>query len=245
MEDQILSHGDLLSQSRVRRTPYEFITCALTDITHMEERGWELHRKNRASARMRKYKPHGTYLEDRVWTLLYRMGFKSLSGPKGVILPGSQSGNAGSNQIDIVALDDESAIAVECKSMGKLGRRSSFQEELGKFKLLQERFTREVRKLPDTNHKRQIGLVMFLHNASLSEADLQRAREAKVIIFDTRDLEYFEQLAAHLGTASRYQFLADAMANRQVPGLAITVPRSNPEWEDIHATPFQSALNIC
>jgi DGQHR domain-containing protein len=67
-------------------------------------------------------------------------------------------------------------------------------------------------------------MVMVLHNENLTLAERQRAEDARVIIIDTQDLAYFEQLTDHIGPAARYQFLADVMMGRQVPGLHLTVP---------------------
>jgi len=39
-----------------------------------------------------------------------------------------------------------------------------------------------------------------------------------------KDLEYYEKLTAHIGPAAKYQFFADMLPGKSVPGLAIRVP---------------------
>ena len=79
--------------------------------------GWELLKKRKTSVSLKKPKTHGVLLEDRVWTLLYRMQFAYLSGGGGGKLwldPKQESGPK--SQLDVVGIEDELALAVECKS---------------------------------------------------------------------------------------------------------------------------------
>jgi DGQHR domain-containing protein len=65
---------------------------------------------------------------------------------------------------------------------------------------------------------------MFLKNFELSETDRVRAKDAKVVIFGERDLEYYERLQHHVGSAAKYQFLAECMPGKPIRGLEIVVP---------------------
>ena len=44
------------------------------------------------------------------------------------------------------------------------------------------------------------------------------------MLFDDRDLAYYESLISHLGSAAKYQFFADMMPGKEVPGLRIRMP---------------------
>jgi DNA sulfur modification protein DndB len=46
----------------------------------------------------------------------------------------------------------------------------------------------------------------------------------RVPLLDEKDLEYYEQLVDQVGYAARFQFLADLLQGRSVPGLELTVP---------------------
>ena len=97
-------------------------------------------------------------------------------------------------QIDVAALDDEVAIAIECKSAEKQSKRPQFQQELGKHALIRDRFTAAARKSYDPKSKRLIVLAMFTSNVLLSENDKARAKEANILLFDESDLSYWETL---------------------------------------------------
>ena len=157
--------------------------------------------------------------------LLYRMGFKLLSADGGAQLGLDPQRIGGPmSQIDVVGIDDELALAIECKSAERMGRRNQFQDELGKFALIRDRFARAVTEKYPASSKRQIILAMFLANISLSDNDKERAKEANVHIFDSQDLDYYEKLTKHLGPAAKYQFFADMLPGKTIPGLHIRVP---------------------
>lgn len=45
-----------------------------------------------------------------------------------------------------------------------------------------------------------------------------------MVLLDVADLDYYETLVHHLGPAARYQFLAELVPGRTIPGLEIRVP---------------------
>jgi DGQHR domain-containing protein len=180
--------------------------------------------KNKKSVRMAKAKPIGTWFEDRVWYLLYRMGFEALSGVGGATLVSGTVGAQLTNQLDVVALDDEVAVAIECKASTAMARRGMLQSELAKHGQMRLAFQQAVAAQWPTVRKRAVVLVLFTHNAQLSETDRKRATEGDIVLMDDRDLDYYEELVSQVGAAARYQFLSDLLPGRPVPGLSATFP---------------------
>lgn len=188
-------------------------------------KGWVVDKENAKSVRLRRPKAGSNLLEDRVWTLMYKLGFLFLSGERGaqlVLNPKEESGPK--TQIDVVAIDEDVAIAIECKSSAAFSKRPNFAEELAKHSQHRPRFAAAVRSDYGITPKRQPALVMFLQNADLSENDRARANEARVVLLDDDDLTYYEGLVGHLGAAAKYQFLADCLPGKSVEGLQIHVP---------------------
>jgi len=215
---------ELGSLARAAARDYETKTVSLSALIEHQESGWEIDKKNNKSVRLRKNKSQGFHLEDRVWTLLYRMKFKYLSGRGGAQLLLNSSEDSPRSQIDVVALDDEVAIAIECKCSEQASRRPQFQQELGKHSLIRERFTASARKSFDPPAKRLVVLAMFMSNIILSENDKLRAKEANVVLLDEQDLSYYETLVGHIGPAARYQLLAELLPGKTIPNLEIKVP---------------------
>jgi DNA sulfur modification protein DndB len=188
--------------------------------------GWIIQRRGRTAVRLQRAKPHHVQLEDRVWTLLYRMQFDYLSGPRGARLPIDLRNPSGpTTQIDVVGIESDVALAIECKSHETYGKRSSFSGELAKLEELRDRFIKACNSSAfPTDHRRHAALAFFLRNCELSNNDRERAEKSNIAIFDESDLDYYEKLTAHLGPAAKYQFLADILPGRPIAGLEIKVP---------------------
>jgi len=153
------------------------------------------------------------------------MRFDLMSGEAGAQLKvNPKDENSPSSQVDVVAIDSDIALAIECKSAITAAKRPQFGQELGKHSLIRERFAAAVKAQFSLPHKRQTVLALFLQNAVLSDNDLSRAKEANIVIFREKELAYYESLVSHLGPAAKYQLLADMVPGKSVPGLAIRIP---------------------
>lgn len=217
--------GELRGLARRKKRPDDFKTVRHSFVIEEEAKGWTVARKNRTSSRLKQPKQHSKWLEDRVWTLLHRMGFQYMSGEGGaklVLNPRDQ--NSPTNQIDVVAIDGEVALAIECKSAASPKRLQSFQDDLAKFNGLRESFTKAVRTRYTSEHKQPVVFAFFTSEIILTDNDRARAGDAKVLLFDSNELTYYESLVAQVGPAARYQLLADLLPGREISGLSLDVP---------------------
>jgi DGQHR domain-containing protein len=211
-----------LARSKAR--DYETRTVSHAQSQSLLDSGWTVDRRSKKSVRVRRPKPHAQLLEDRVWALFYRMQFAHLSGARGAQLKVDAENESPSSQIDVVAVDAEVVLAVECKSSESARKRPQFQEELAKLAQLRENFTKAARTQFPSEAKKTVVLAFFTNNVILSDNDRARAEAANVVLFDERDLGYYEALAFHLGPAAKYQLLAEMLPGKTIPGLTIRVP---------------------
>ena len=219
------ARDNLGSVARARARDYITKTVNPKLLDEELAEGWSIDKRGKKSVRLRRQKVPATLLEDRVWSLLYRMGFTHLSEIGGAHLDvDPKDPNSPITQIDAVGIDDETAIAIECKSAEKPSRRPQFQEEIGKLTLIRQRFGQAVNLQFQQPVKRQTALAMFTSNIILSDNDKSRARDANVVLFDELDLAYYEALVSHLGAAARYQFLADMLPGKTISGLEMRLP---------------------
>lgn len=227
MLENLFQRDDLGSLARANSKAYHSQSLNNKLVPEAVEAGWTVSKTGKVTSKLTKPKARPTLFEDRVWTLLYRMGLPYLSGQGGgILLLQEGADNKVRNQLDVVAIDDELALAIECKTSDKIAKRHQFQQELAKLGGFRDRFIRAV----NTNEalkaagKRTAVMAFFLENIIISDNDRERAREANVLIFDEGDLEYYEKLVTHLGPAARFQFYADAAPGKLISGLAIRVP---------------------
>lgn len=186
--------------------------------------GWAVRKKNTRTINVSRPKKRSALLESRVWILLYRMGFAHMSGRGGAFIRLSPDDDSPKSQVDAVAIDDEVALCVECKSFEAPRKEPKFQEKLGRLESLRRPFATAVAKALPRRGKRHSASLMFTWDVILSDSDRARAEEAQVSLFDLGDLEYFEALVRLLGPAARYQFLAEVFRGRQISGLELRVP---------------------
>jgi len=224
MLTNIDSRGNLRAFSRAKAKDFVTKSINYSKLDVFLSQGWSIVKKNKSTVQIKRKKSHSELLEDRVWILLYKMGFQFLSLEGGSELINSKDLNSSISRIDIVGVDNEVALAIKCISSEKRVVHTNFKEELEKQANIRERFSQAINKQFRANHKIQTAIVTFTSNINLSEVDLSKAQEANVVIFNETDLEYYEKLVSHIGEAAKYQFFADIIPGKRIPGLEIKVP---------------------
>lgn len=223
MLDNVFFTEELRSLATRKRSKVEHRSVLHAQVDDFVGEGWEIVRTNKRTVRLSRPKPFDMLLEDRVWALLYKMGFEYMSGLGGAHL-GTGTSVKLDNQLDVVAVDDEVALAVECKSAAAVRKYTAFQEDLAKFNGNRKKFADAIHDRAPLAYRRIPVMCLFTSNLLCSESDLERARQDNVLVFDDKDLDYYERLVEHLGPAAKYQFLADVLPGRQVRGLELCVP---------------------
>lgn len=179
--------------------------------------GWEIARHGKTSIRLKKNKVGQELLRDRVWSLLYRLGALSLSND-------SIAADDQEPSCDVIAVDTELTLAVSCVVNGKFGHSPLVKEKIDLLVEMRESLAKSILKAFPSDFKRNSVLCIFVENVDISSEDRLLAEQRGVSIFDESDLDYYEKLADHLGSASKYQLYADLLPGKTIPGLAIRVP---------------------
>lgn len=225
MLNNIFGHEQLRSMSIRKSKPEEYKSVRNSLVEEEKSRGWEVIREGKSSSRLKKPKSHDKLLEDRVWTLLYRMGFKFLSGQGGAKIQINQDDpKAPENQIDVIGIDDEVAFAVECKSSLNPKKLNDFQGMLGKHTSLRDVFIKAVKSQYPVDMKRPTIFAIWTDGFIITDGDRERAEKMNVPLLGEQDLKYYENLVCQIGIAARFQFLADLLEGRSIPALEITAP---------------------
>jgi len=226
MLENIFDYDSLLGLARRKSKRFATKIIHPADLEKNNEEGWEYVRKIKANIQVRKDKHHSVLLEDRVWNLFYRMQFDTISGQGGASLLINPKENPTLKlPIDVVAIDREVAIAVECISSNSYKKRPQFQDELGKFLQIKESFIKAIRnQFVENGVKKQFIFAFFTDKIIFTDNDKDRAKNANILLFDEHDLSYYENLVSHLGPAAKYQVLADMLPGKEIPGLSIKIP---------------------
>ncbi len=214
----ICDQGAVRSALRERNSDYIHLSIHPADLETRQAEGWELERAGLTASRVRRLKSGDKKLEDRVWCLMARMGYPTLNGAHFNIHYQRENGTVGKKQVDVFAKDDETAVVFECKYRELRGRRS-LQKDIHETENLQKPFANSIRRHFGTDYKPKILWFYVTENIIWSDADVDRADGANIRIISENELQYFEAYVSHVGTAGRYQFLAEYLAGQPIPGL--------------------------
>jgi hypothetical protein len=179
--------------------------------------GWRVERESKRSIRLVRDKPVDRQLEDDVWALLYRMGFKELNADRQFAIPNVQ------RQLEIFAKDNETVFIVECTHSRDTGPKS-LKTLLDKFGALREDIIKSIHQHYGKSPRLKIKLGIATRNIEWRPVDRKRADDTGIAIITDEDLSYFNRLSGLLKHAARYQFLGRYLSGEKVEGLQLKLP---------------------
>ena len=107
---------DLAREARKRKTNYDTKSVNRDQVEKYQQQGWEFDKRLKTKTRIRRFKPLDERLENRVWTLFYKLGYPELNeGRNFQILIERKQAEPLKKQIDVYARDTETVIVAECK----------------------------------------------------------------------------------------------------------------------------------
>lgn len=216
--------SEMRAEYRRRRDPYDYLKVHPADVESKGQEGWQLDRTLTTSTWLKKEKAIDRRLEDRTWCLFYRMGYPVLSGKNFKLKYERHNRSIGTKQVDVFAKDDETVLVVECKSKEIMGRRP-LTKDLHEIENLKGVFASSIKKYFGERYNPKILWLCVTENIIWNEKDLERAEAANIRIITENELCYFEAFIAHMGSAGRYQFLAEFFRGQDIPNLSdVRVP---------------------
>ena len=99
------------------KSEFETKTVSKKDIDSYINNGWEeIKTKWKNLTRVRKLKPHNLAFENRVWALMAKLGFEYINEDEHFKI---EYASGLTKQIDVLAVDKEAILIIECKSTEK------------------------------------------------------------------------------------------------------------------------------
>ena len=185
--------------------------------------GWELEREFKTKVRLKKAKTHDVLFEDKVWTLFASLGFKVLNRNRKLEIPYDKNNPKLTQQIDVLAKDDESLIIVECKSTKEKNKKGDFKKELEAYKSKIEGIRNSLKSI-FPNQKLKFRFVFATENYAISDNDLKRLDNINGIHFDEEQIDYYSKMLRQIGIASKYQLLGNLFHDQEIPELDNKIP---------------------
>lgn len=216
----IVSNDELTKVSTTRLKEFIEISIDNSQIDNYVNSGWKLKKQNKRKSTMYKEKKVGDAFEDEVWSIFYKMGFKHMNKDNTFSVLYSRENNL-SKQIDIVAIDDEVCLLIECKESAEYETKRNFQKDINEVPSFYGKVCKEIsNKYPNLKFK----YIFATKNISVWEQDKNRMKENNIIHFDYSTILYYTALVEHLGSAAKYQLLGQIFSGQKISNLDIQIP---------------------
>lgn len=218
--DLIVSGEELKAVAGPKGKDYIEKTVLNCEVEENINQGWQIKKENKTKTVMIKPKNIGDAFEDEVWSIFYHMGFKHMNKDNTFAVVYSEE-NGLSKQIDIVAIDDEICLMIECKESSKYDAKRNFHMDINEVPSFYSKVCSKFReKFPNVKFK----YIFATKNIVVGEQDKSRLKENGVIHFDYSAILYYKALTNHLGSAARFQFLGQIFAGQRISSTDLEIP---------------------
>jgi DGQHR domain-containing protein len=208
-----------ITEYKKRRQPYSTKRISQAELEEHLAAGWELDREMQRGVRVRRSKSLDEQLENQLWVLLYLLGYEKLNTGRHFKISVDVEGKKISKQIDVLALDDETAVVAECKSAETM-KSKSLQAEISEFDSIKKQVANAIRAHGGAGYKPKIIWLMVTARIRWKENDLARAKDRQIHVVREHELRYFMEIAKILGRAAKYQFHSEFLRGQSIPALS-------------------------
>lgn len=218
---------DLVTLGKLYRAKKDSYLKKSIDISLLDDYvkdGWEEDTsKLKTRAIVRKLKTHSVRFEDDIWCQLYELGYRNLNIDGNFRLPFSIN-NEDKKQIDVVAVNDDSILLIECKSSLSSRNAPSYKDRLESLKLRMSGYRKAIRQV--FGDERKIKFIFATRNIRLNKEgeDQKRLDSIGAFYYDDNTYEYINNLIQKYKKASLYQFLGLIFKGQSINSNTIDVP---------------------
>lgn len=186
--------------------------------------GWEEYGKPlKTKTKLRKLKTHDVQFEDDVWCQLYSLGYRHLNISRNLCLPfGADSKQR--KQIDVIAVNADTILVVECKSSEKPSKPPSYKTEFEGLPQRLDGFSKALEQL--LGKGRKVKYVFATRNIRLARdnADAIRLTDTGSFFYNDNTYDYINSLIKTYKGAAQYQFLGMLFKGQSINKNRIEVP---------------------
>lgn len=186
--------------------------------------GWEEYTSPlKTKTKIRKKKEHSKQFEDDVWCQLYDLGYRYLNFDETFELQFGKSPEE-KKQIDVIAIDNETIILVECKSSLKPKKAPSYKDEFDLLSLRLNGFRKTLEQAFGKGLKMKFIFATRNLRIDTESIDIQRLQKTNSLHYNDNTYKYVASLIKNYKNAAHYQFLGLLFKNQLINNDRIEVP---------------------
>ena len=220
--DKMVYEKELNSAKSARRKQFDTLKIKVDELPKYVDEGWEKSKEYKTPKFIGVTREKGIQeqFENRIWLLFASMGFTALNADREFYMSYDFHDESLVHQIDVLAVDDETIIIVECRAAEEMTDQS-FAEEIKDFSDKIDGLRKEaLKKYPNRKSK----FIWATHNYIIQKKDLIALEKAGITYFNDSAVEYYSDLSKHLGSCSRYQLLGSLFANQEIKNMDNRIP---------------------
>ena len=227
--DNLVRDDEIGKVYRKRKIPYEETTIWETSLPEYETEHWyksadtkKVNKTGTKKIKIRRDKPLATQFEDEVWTMFYKMGFHVMNRDDHFTIYYDPSAPSFSQQIDVFAADEDTVLVIECKT-AEQPKRETFKKQIEALGGNMQKIRNTIYARPEFQNKK-VKFIWATKNIILPPNDIERLNGYGIAYFNDDSVQYYTQLADHLGKAARYQLLGDIFQGTEIKSLDMRIP---------------------
>ena len=209
---------------KAKKNPNYIVSVDHNLVPDYQKEGWDmLGNPLKTKTKLVKEKTHSKKFEDDIWCQFYELGFTKLNIDETFELPFSDNPND-KKQIDVIAINDETAILIECKSSIKPKKAPSYKDEFDLLGLRLVGFKKVLNQL--TNDKIKVKYIFATRNLRIdkSSIDMQRFNKSKSFLHNDASYQYVNSLIQNYKGAAGYQFMGLLFENELISDQKVEIP---------------------
>ena len=226
IKEKLISEAiDLKRLYKDKNSPFIHMSVSHSQVDQKISEGWEVDGAPlKKKTKIKKKKAHGHKFEDDVWCQLYNLGYSTLNFDETLELPFSEN-PTDKKQIDVLAVNEDSILIVECKSSEKPTKKISFlKDNLESLRLRRDGQIKALKQLFGTEKK--IKFILATRNFRIA-ADSEHSRRlatSKVFHLNDQTFKYVNSLVKNYKQAAQYQFLGLLFRGESINNDRIEIP---------------------
>ncbi|MDP8221353.1 MAG: DGQHR domain-containing protein [Candidatus Stygibacter frigidus] len=209
---------------KAKKSQFQHLSIDHSLVADYIAKGWEIDGKPlKTKTRIKIKKSHSKQFEDDVWCQFYKLGYRALNYDENFILPFSKEENC-NKQIDVIAINDDSIILVECKSSDNMKKAPSFKDEFELLRLRLDGFRKVLNQGFGGNRKIKYIFATRNLRINLNSEDLKRLMSVKAYYYNNNTYKYIDSLILKYKKAALFQFLGLVFKNEEISKTKIELP---------------------
>jgi DNA sulfur modification protein DndB len=192
-------------------------------VDDLLKEGWIIKKRLKTKTVLHKKKAHSKKFEDDIWCQFYELGFTTLNIDETLELPFS-SDSKDKKQIDVLAINDETAIIIECKSSEKLKKAPSYKDEFDLLSIRLDGFNKSLMQLLGGRIRTKYVFATRNLRIDTDGIDFDRFKRTNSYHHNDGSYDYVNSIIKNYKGAAKYQFMGLLFKNQLINNDKIEIP---------------------